>query len=886
MNQRQPQPKQTQTAEPNYSDDLLTTTFEWLFKGAGLLMRHLLGRAFSYPVKFVLYLIWGAGAWWTISNWSDLTTHMADWPFFKTQTASDWASPSTTLAAIMGVGLLAVALLDLAVKRGPLCWGWRDIVRLPLTALQIVRYGPANFKRRRRAAELEGPALQVDPRFLPLGISYSRRDASTWNASEGCFEERLLENETFTLGAGDVRLNAAIIAPPNTGKTNIIKVMVRWCLRNGHNVILVDPKGDDFADLAAFATHRLNLNNKVEGSRPVSGKNESGNVQSGNESIKLCIYDPLAPTARKKGEQVAEAIIFDPGMENNPQGHYFAANSRTAFGSICELYVAAHTVHTPDRVVPGRMPTLREVRSILMSQEVRDELRTRLPKGSPLLTDMDELDYLCRLKSDPLGTLRLALNDLVNTTEGVLVGEEEGGYTLRELLNTRGTFLWVGASVSEHPVASRVLVRLLVQLYTAVITDPKTRNDVLKVLFLDEVHLFITQKLATAMAMGRAKWGAVVVACQSLAQIKDVELRRTLLATCGIKIVLNSVEYVDAEEFSHTFGAHERPYRSQTASSTNSSMSGTSRGNTYGYPSGWGLGQPVYSAGGGGSSGSNGNSSKSHGRTAGKGYSESQGETLNRQMRADWLPSELRGLPAAHAVIEWRDATTSPPGPPQQRKVWINQERIEEVSRLQEYALPALTTGSFTSRNREPASASALAPLTSVEPRRLAVWQQARIELETSVEHWQAAQTLVERVFSRGDVRQAQVQAAEVALLWVRYWDALLLAAQTNDRKLLNKSNEIKRQAQLAAHKANPDENQVKRETVPGSEGKEDDVVGSAVQDSGATTPRLEKSRIDKPDGESENKVIGKSEDPDLPDTDPDATYPREQEQRLLPGEL
>src|SRR5436853_373650 len=83
-----------------------------------------------------------------------------------------------------------------------------------------------------------------------------------------------------------------------------------------------------------------------------------------------------------------------------------------------------------------------------------------LPSDSPQATDLEEVDKLTRpsTNSDPIGNLRLALNVLVKETEGILVGDEEGGYSIDDLMRGQGTFLWLRVPISRHPEAAKVLV--------------------------------------------------------------------------------------------------------------------------------------------------------------------------------------------------------------------------------------------------------------------------------------------------------------------------------------------------------------------------------------------------------------------------------------------
>jgi hypothetical protein len=321
----------------------------------------------------------------------------------------------------------------------------------------------------------------------------------------------------------------------------------------------------------------------------------------------------------------------------------------------------------------------------------------------------------------------------------------------------RGTFVWLRVPISSHPEAARVLVRLVVQLYTSAITDP-TMGEQLKLLLLDEVHQFLTQSIATGMAMGRAKWGGYVLAFQSLAQIKDATLRHNILSTAGNKVVMGALEIEDAEYFSRTFGVHRRPLRSQTTSSSTGQSIGRNVGSSYG-------GGSLF-AGSGLAAGHN-----SSGRSTGKSRSDSFGETVQLQPIPDWEPSELRSLPSAHAVIEWRDGSVNPPRPPQTCKVHLDRQVVDR-------ALAAWWQGTGLP-----------AQLYSMEQTRLRAWREARVELTKWGERWQGRTAIP----PQNDTERLLVAAAEQ---WVRYWDALLLAAETNNLDTRRSAEPLRQQAQ------------------------------------------------------------------------------------------
>jgi hypothetical protein len=158
---------------------------------------------------------------------------------------------------------------------------------------------------------------------------------------------------------------------------------------------------------------------------------------------------------------------------------------------------------------------------------------------------------------------------------------------------------------------------------------------------VDEAENFITPAIAKGMAMARANRGSYVLALQNLHQIRDATLREDLLSVAGNKVVMAGVGNYDAEMFSKLFGAQELQYT--IASSSQSTGTNTSRTTGRGQQGGGLLGGTTVSP----------HYQSSHASTASN--STTTGTTHRFQVRPLFLPGEIRGLPAHHALIETRD---------------------------------------------------------------------------------------------------------------------------------------------------------------------------------------------------------------------------------------
>ena len=266
----------------------------------------------------------------------------------------------------------------------------------------------------------------------------------------------------------------------------------------------------------------------------------------------------------------------------------------------------------------------------------------------------------------------------------------------------------------------------------------------LKLLFLDEARNFMTEALGRGMAMGRAKKGAFVLAFQGLGQIKNQALRQEILSTAGIKVVMGAVEVEDAEYISRAAGSPWLPLRSLS--------SGWGTGHSVGQSDGFSSGSNYHAPGGlfadGGATG--GTHGSSSGSSSAQSRSENYGESLQRTRIPLWEPHELRGLPAAHAVIEWRDGATTPPGPPQTRKVFL-ERRVSNAA-----------LGGWRNVAAYPGRP------TKIYQQWVVRWREARQELIKAVERWHGRKA----VPPQNEAERLLLAAAEQ---WVNYWDNMLL---------------------------------------------------------------------------------------------------------------
>jgi hypothetical protein len=203
------------------------------------------------PVKFALWVIWAAGSYFIITRlWQTYLPPIAPHEYVPPDVAQVRTQTTWTLIGWSAGGVLFSAFLlwivCTGVQRGPLAWGWRDV--LPL----------ARWMEERKRRTQPPPPPPYGPGDLVLGRPYTPRDDGHWQDS-GQWSEQPLAGKTFNLTRNEARLNTLIVAPQNTGKTTVMRDYLSWCICNGYNVIVTDPKGEDDAEHAQYATHRLDL---------------------------------------------------------------------------------------------------------------------------------------------------------------------------------------------------------------------------------------------------------------------------------------------------------------------------------------------------------------------------------------------------------------------------------------------------------------------------------------------------------------------------------------------------------------------------------------------------------------------------------------------------
>ena len=441
-----------------------------------------------------------------------------------------------------------------------------------------------------------------------LGRVYKR----TWSSDPGefCLEET---SEVFRLTEEHLRTHMLVVAPQGGGKTHsVLKPALQLFKRTSTAVICIDAKGNDF-DPGEF---HLNFD-----------------LSDPQNSIRLNVWSGSIPG--EMGERLAEALV----PEQSEEKRYFSDNAKDTLSS---LVMAHHTAY-------GSMPTLRQVLGYLRDSKKREDLVEEL-RNQGLPEDCEELDGLWRInqlaeqKNDPLGSLDTALAPLVRGDVAPLITTSKDGYSVEQLLR-QPVRVRFALPVGERPRVAPILGRLILAQFTHAVISPNANTNILKAAVVDEAHSFVTPTIAKGMATARQNRGCYILAMQNLSQIENPTLREDILSVAGNKMVMAGVGDFDAKKFSALFGSRERPYTTHSQGMSQGRHSSQSRGS----------GRGVYGSGdvlNGGLGGLR------HQATSGKSFShqQTQGSSVQVHERAEFLTSEIRGLPRFHAIIERRDS--------------------------------------------------------------------------------------------------------------------------------------------------------------------------------------------------------------------------------------
>jgi hypothetical protein len=528
-----------------------------------------------------------------------------------------------TLALLVQDGRLAWATLTAPAFTAPdPLWPLQAPLPMPMFGLIALLIGLVVILDRRVALGAERQARKDVPRsaepvYSPREWVVGRMVARTWQPDPGVWVLSPT-NEVLTLTAEHLRVHLLVVAPPGGGKTSsILNPILHLCRRAGGAAIVFDVKGDpeqldDRPDFDPAAFHLT-----LDFTHP-------------ERSARLNLAAGRSP--REVGEQLGEALIYDPGEYKA----YFVNNAKDALGGLFAAHATAYQ----------RLPTFRQILAYIRNADARKDLLTQLrttgaTDSSDEVLDLRRIDQLLEGKTDVLGNLDLALAPLARGAVADLLVTDDSGISLADLLR-EGARVRVVLPVYKYPRVAPIVGRLILAQFMSAVLSPDCNRSRLKVALVDEAHWFVTPSIADGMADVRHNYGSYVLAFQTLPQIGDEILREKIFSIAGNKLVMAGVGDLDAQKFSAIFGAHEQEYVSHSTNTGQSTNTSRTRGR--GQHSGGSMFGGVAAGG-----------SQQMSTARSTGLHESEGSNRHTRLRPDWLPSEIRGLPVWHVLMERRD---------------------------------------------------------------------------------------------------------------------------------------------------------------------------------------------------------------------------------------
>lgn len=325
-----------------------------------------------------------------------------------------------------------------------------------------------------------------------------------------------------------LRTSLLVVGPPGSGKTRgfglpIVEHLVLSSLAQQASVVVIDPKGDDFAYDGWF-------DYTVDPIRGGAGLDLFGGTVSPDVAA----------------DRLASALL-----PPNPSDDiaFFLDASRNA------LYACLAPFHLAYR----RWPTVRELLALLrVEQAATDRLRSAL-KGPEYRDARRLLDSRAAQRDtrvDPAASMVERLGLLDRPALVRVLDEAEPKFHM-SMVN-RPVRVRIALPEAEFPDASRILARLVVSQFVQVCSAAESNRDIFKGLVMDEAGRFVDDYVARGVQRLRSRNAGLVLLTQTVSDF-PVHVRATVFGSVGCKAVFGGVDPVDAEVFSAWFGTHLVP---------------------------------------------------------------------------------------------------------------------------------------------------------------------------------------------------------------------------------------------------------------------------------------------------------------------------------------
>lgn len=411
----------------------------------------------------------------------------------------------------------------------------------------------------------------------------------------------------FGVDQDALRTSMLVVGPPGSGKTRgiALPVVEQLCLSsltNQASVVVIDPKGDDFALPGWFDV-------TIDPTSPSNGLDLYGGTT-----------DPDSAADRLAGALLPADTSVDLA--------YFVNAGRNA------LYACL----APFRLAFRRWPRTRELIALMRQEKgIIATVREALSGTS----DQDYGNRLLNSRRDQLGRRtdpgQSMIELLMQLDRPALVELLDRPDKFAMAAINRPTRVRVAIPESHYPEASRILTRLVVAQFVHTASAPDTNRDIFKGLVIDEAGRFMDEYVARGVQKLRSNNAGLVLLTQTLGDI-PINIRTTVFGSAGCKIVFGRISPDDARIFSDWFG--EEWISDITLQQGRQHSVGVNQGITIG------------------TGGLSWNRGESHT------YGRSSGTSVRRIERARWTPSDLTsGIEPGHCVAALSRSTGEHTGP-------------------------------------------------------------------------------------------------------------------------------------------------------------------------------------------------------------------------------
>jgi len=342
-------------------------------------------------------------------------------------------------------------------------------------------------------------------------------------------------------GRADRLRHCYVIGQTGTGKTSLIKNMIRQDIMNGDGVAFIDPHGNDIEEILASVPP---------------------------ERMKDVIYFDPAYTARPMGLNMLEYDRSRPEMKTFVVDAVYDifrklyADVPEAFGPMFEQYYRNATMLVVDD--PDSGSTFLEIPRIFADSDFREYKLSRCT--NPVIVQFwrkiaEAAGGEASLENVvPYITSKFDVF-LANDIMRPIVAQEKSAFDFRSIMDDKKIFL---ANLSKGRLGDRnasllglVLVSKFLQ---AAFSRIDTRGELPPFyLYIDEFQNFATPSIATILSEARKYKLSLTIAHQFIAQLEE-NIRDAVIGNVGTKIAMR-IGTTDAEflekQFAPTFTAHD-----------------------------------------------------------------------------------------------------------------------------------------------------------------------------------------------------------------------------------------------------------------------------------------------------------------------------------------